>query len=174
MSTDSASAPHPAAGLSSKAVTNLFIDWGKEAQCSDLTPLKVQKLLFFCHAALLLRSNIPLIRDEFEAWSYGPVIPSIYHALKQFGSGLVTSYCQEFDPFTGTVSIPRATLNIQIHGAVRDTFDIYVMVTGGQLSSLSHARDGPWEQALKAFNAGKNINRKISNTLIRDFCEKTS
>lgn len=174
MLVDSAMASHPPTGLSSKAVANLFLDWGREIRCPDLTPLKLQKLLFFCHAALLQRTNTPLVRDEFEAWSYGPVIPNVYHAFKHLGSGIVEEYCREFSPTTRTLSTPMAILSPSINEIIRCNFDIYAAVSGGQLSSLSHARGGPWEVALHAFTAGKNINRRIPNALIRQRYETVS
>lgn len=154
------------AGHGSTSVANLFLDWADELRCRDLTPLKLQKLLYFCHADLLLSKNTPLVRDEFEAWSYGPVIPQLYTSFKHFGSSPIRGRCQEFDPLRATISEPRAQFNPLEHDLVRGSFQVYVEVPGGVLSSMSHAVNGPWWRALEAFKHHRNINRRISNALI--------
>jgi uncharacterized phage-associated protein len=43
-----------------------------------VTSMKLQKLIYYCQAWHLVRANTPLFEDRIEAWSQGPVIPSIY------------------------------------------------------------------------------------------------
>jgi uncharacterized phage-associated protein len=38
----------------------------------------------------------PLIDERVEAWNYGPVIPSLYHEFKNFGSGAITLPATDF------------------------------------------------------------------------------
>lgn len=53
-----------------------------------LSNLEIQKLLYIAHMISLGRSEgaRPLINEPFEAWDYGPVVPSLYHSLKMFGA----------------------------------------------------------------------------------------
>ena len=51
-----------------------------------LTNLKLQKMLYIAHRVHLGRYEQPLINEEFEAWDYGPVLPSLYHDAKMFGN----------------------------------------------------------------------------------------
>jgi uncharacterized phage-associated protein len=60
--------------------------------------MKLQKLLFFTHADFLIRTGRPLIKQEFEAWDYGPVIPSLYREFKKFKDQPITSKAKCFDP----------------------------------------------------------------------------
>ena len=51
-----------------------------------ITNLKLQKILYLCHLFYLGETNTPLIDEEFEAWYYGPVLPSVYEKMKLFGN----------------------------------------------------------------------------------------
>lgn len=55
----------------------------------SLSNLELQKLLYLAHMYHWGRSGEPLISGHFEAWSYGPVQPSLYHKAKIFGSSAV-------------------------------------------------------------------------------------
>jgi len=53
-----------------------------------LTNLQLQKLLYIAHMLHAGRGEgHPLIEDEaFEAWDYGPVLPSVYRRASAFGN----------------------------------------------------------------------------------------
>lgn len=40
--------------------------------------LQLQKILFYNQREFLQKSGKPLFNEEFEAWQFGPVVPSIY------------------------------------------------------------------------------------------------
>lgn len=148
-----------------KAVANLFLDWASDRSV-PITPLKLQKLLFFCHADYLVKTGQPLVEDTFEAWSYGPVIPGVYHEFKDSAEQPIAKRAESFSPVTQR----RATCTIDLDDTVRadlePIFDIYVRVDGGLLSGISHRAGGPWDLALRQFDRSASINRRITNELI--------
>ncbi|HEX9652844.1 MAG TPA: type II toxin-antitoxin system antitoxin SocA domain-containing protein, partial [bacterium] len=56
------------------------------AQSKDIkiTPLEVQKYLFYAQGWHLAVSDSVLFDDKFEAWTHGPVIKKIYGRFKKF------------------------------------------------------------------------------------------
>lgn len=52
-----------------------------------VTNLEANKLLYFAHMIALGKSDgaRPLVNEHFQAWDYGPVLPSAYHHAKMFG-----------------------------------------------------------------------------------------
>lgn len=53
----------------------------------SISNLQLQKILYFAHMIYMGRTGQPLIDDEsFEAWTYGPVLPSAYRFVSGFGS----------------------------------------------------------------------------------------
>jgi len=69
----------------SMAVANWFID-----HVRNLTPLKLQKLIYYAHGWHLALRDQPLIDELIEAWEYGPVVPNVYHEFKEFGNQPIT------------------------------------------------------------------------------------
>ena len=63
------------------AVADKLIRLAREAEI-PITPMQVQKLAYFSHAWSLGLGYGPLFQDAVESWQYGPVIRSVYHALK--------------------------------------------------------------------------------------------
>ena len=77
------------------AVANEFLDLSF-IEKNLITPLKLQKLVYICHGRHLGFYAYPLIKERVEAWSYGPVIPIIYHQFKHYGNKDIQKKC--FDP----------------------------------------------------------------------------
>src|SRR5215510_7158653 len=78
-------APPAGRPYDSKAAANWFLDLGQ-----PLTPMKLQKLVYFAHGWSLALTGVPLIKDAVEAWRYGPVIPALYHEFKHNGARPIT------------------------------------------------------------------------------------
>ena len=136
-----------------RCVANEFIRRAK-AHGQPLTPMQIQKLVYFAHARLLVIHREPLISQGFEAWEYGPVVAALYHALKENGANRVEKDIPAVD---SPAYSSRET----------DIFDWcfkqYGHQSGPKLSALTHANGSPWSEAA---SVGKNV---ISNDDIADY-----
>src|SRR5204863_6873805 len=79
-----------------KSIANYFIDLAI-AEGKQVTPLQLIKLVYIAHGWHLGLTGQPLINEPPEAWQYGPVIPSLYHALKIHGNDAVTHKIADFE-----------------------------------------------------------------------------
>lgn len=71
---------------SAYAVANAFIQRAEQGLIPNLSPMKLQKLIFFAQAWHLRGTNgVPILDDHFARWQYGPVIPALYHEFKAYG-----------------------------------------------------------------------------------------
>lgn len=59
---------------------------GENNEREGLTNLKLQKILYLAQAYYLSKLNKPLFKNKIEAWTYGPVIPDVYHQYKRKGN----------------------------------------------------------------------------------------
>jgi uncharacterized phage-associated protein len=75
--------------LSSTTVANRLFQLAGRAGYR-LTPMQLVKLVFLCHGWMLGLYGKPLVRDRIEAWKYGPVIPKLYNAVKQYRGGPIS------------------------------------------------------------------------------------
>lgn len=75
---------------SAMQVANAFIQKAIDGQIATLTPMKLQKLMFFAQSWYIKNFRSRLIDDNFMRWPYGPVIPSVYYEFKDNGGGEIT------------------------------------------------------------------------------------
>lgn len=100
-----------------------------------LSNLSLQKLAYLAQLLHLGETGAPFFPEDFEAWDYGPVVPSLYHDLKMFGAGPVAPYCS---------LRPSHNLTPKEEQIVTDMVNLGAKAKPGQLVSLTHWRDGAW------------------------------
>jgi len=57
-----------------------------------ITPMKLQRLLYFIYRDYLIETDQSLFSERFEAWKYGPTLSSIYDYFHQYKSNAITHY----------------------------------------------------------------------------------
>ena len=84
--------------VDAKELACYIIDYYKNKFDRDITPIKLQKSLYFCFAywgGFVQQSKMPcaeikieksdwLYDQDIEAWVYGPVVPDVYHEERLF------------------------------------------------------------------------------------------
>jgi uncharacterized phage-associated protein len=58
-------------------VADYFIAWANETQ-TYLSNLKLQKLVYYAQVWTLVLLDRELIKEDFQAWVHGPVIPTLF------------------------------------------------------------------------------------------------
>lgn len=128
------------------AIANEFIQRGQRDGVS-ITQMKLQKLIFFAHGWYLAICNAPLVDEGFQAWKYGPVIPSVYHEFKAFGTlnidrpGTTASYSPEGLLWETPVIADKTGT---VYKLIDKIWEVYGHYTGTQLSAMTHQPDTPW------------------------------
>jgi uncharacterized phage-associated protein len=133
-----------------------------ETPARGLTPLALLKLVYIAHGWSMIHLNQPLLSEQPQAWQYGPVVPSLYHAIKQFGASAVMY------PIPGDTD-PQV-LSPEAAGLIQAVYKAYGHLSGVQLSNMTHQPDTPWSRAWTT--AGKNA--LISNNEIQEHYRRLS
>ena len=136
-----------------------------------LTPLQVIKLTYIAHGYSLALLDEALIEEDVEAWKYGPVVPSVYHAAKKYGGRKITELLYSGIP-TSDEEGSRGAINFiagRMSDGQREVLDgvlaAYGKFTGFQLTGMTHVRDTPWKRYYKPSSRG----RKIPNHVIKSY-----
>lgn len=133
-----------------------------------MSNLKLQKLLFLCHAFHLVDTGRPLVRGSFEAWQYGPVHREAYDAFKRFRAKPITEEATGFDPLTGIHTELAQPTERVVLDVVQKVMGFYGSKSPRELVELTHAKDGPWDYVVSAAEKGANIALKISDGVIEE------
>ncbi len=128
-----------------------------ERQGEDTTPMHLLKLTYLCHGWSLGYFSRKLINEAVEAWRYGPVIPSIYHAYKVFRS----------QPVTGEVTNHESTFGPKELTLIRRVLKAYQDYDALDLSAITHTAGTPWDQIYK--KGRRTVNQVIPNEVIEAY-----
>ncbi|WP_418146126.1 type II toxin-antitoxin system antitoxin SocA domain-containing protein [Variovorax paradoxus] len=145
-------------------VANSLIQRGFKEARPDMSPMKLQKLLFFLHGWMLATTGRPAIDEDFRAWTYGPVAPTLYDKLKGFGSGSITQYVQDFDPYSRQfTALVVSDTQTDFQRALDLTWEKYIGISALSLSAMTHEANSPWDITYRS--AGRDA--AIPNDLIQ-------
>jgi len=142
------------APYSPKAIANFFLDLAK-AKGDTVSPMKLQKLVYYACGWYMGYTGQPLINEAIEAWQYGPVIPSLYREFKQFGSGPITKKATEFN---GSMDFPEVPVphDAGLRSFLENVWNGYGAYTGTKLSEMTHAAGSPWDITWKKSGGATN------------------
>jgi len=150
-----------------REVANYILDYADESGIS-VTNLGLQKITYFCHVWFLISANKPLIKQNFEAWEFGPVLPYLYRFFKEFGDQKITTRATKLDPKTGNNVIARINIDKGEENLLESIVSFYSRLSVNQLVEQSHVSDGPWHEVWH-HEAKVNPGMQISNQTILNF-----
>lgn len=110
------------------------------------TPLVLQKLVYLNYTLYLKNNGNFLKYLDFQAWTYGPVIPDLYYYYKNMGINSNDTILRRAE-HGGSYPI------LQHDSTIKETIKRYSALDAYKLVDLTHKRDGAW---YKAFCKGPN------------------
>ena len=162
---------------SSLAVANYFIDLA-ERDNEQITPMKMQKLVFFAHGWHLAFYNEPLIREYVEAWTWGPVIRELYFEFRSFGKSPITKKGTTFqvsDFLVLDFEIPEIEdKDEKAKDTINAVWAAYGKYDGLTLANMTHVEGTPWKKVWDSLeeHEKEGIGPKsivIDNKIIKDY-----
>jgi len=145
------------ASLIAYAFVKKGIDDGK-----FVTQMKLQKLVYFAQGYHLAKYGVPLIKEDFQAWKFGPVVPEIYDNFKLYGSKLITDTASVTPPDTEK---KRYLLDNTAIDSINYTWDVLKDFSAMALSNWTHQPQTPWS---RVYDPGEKAT-PISNDEIRNY-----
>lgn len=118
--------------------------------------MKVLKLVYISHGFHLAFYDTPLIRENVQAWQYGPVIPELYFRLK-------TNDLNDSSFFKDKQDFDKDAITKKLLDAVYNKYSKY---NGIDLSNLTHQKDTPWDITVNKYHS------IITNDIIKTYYKK--
>lgn len=136
----------------------------------NVSPKKLQKLLYYIEAWHLVHLDESLIDEDFEAWVHGPVIPSLYGELKQYGFNDIRVINDELDAADIRIdeNIRKNKLSENQQDLIFSVLNKYGMLNSFQLEMLTHS-ESPWIDARKGYGPNERCRVIISKDSIKSF-----
>lgn len=129
-------------------------------KCRDygelLTPLKLQKLMFYADAWHMVVKDAELTPEEFQAWVHGPVALSQYHRFKEY----------KWRPITEDIEQPE--LDGDTADFLEDIIDVFGSEPAVALEMMTH-QERPWIEARRGIPDDEPCNNYISKVTTKQF-----
>lgn len=121
-----------------------------------LTPLKLQKLMFYADAWHMALHGTEITDERFQAWVHGPVALSQYHRFKEF----------KWRPITA--SIERPIISEALTNHLDEIIDVFGSETAVALEMMTH-QEKPWRDARGNIPDDEPCHNYISKEVTREF-----
>jgi uncharacterized phage-associated protein len=122
-----------------------FAAYAETEEDTDVSNLRVQKLLYYAQGHYLVTKGTPLFDEAIQAWSHGPVVPEVYHSFKKFGSNPIK--LEPSDSFTFS-QIDEDTTQFLL-----EVWCYYGKYSTWALRNMTH-NEPPWKNT---FNGSPNV-----------------
>jgi len=122
-----------------------------DEEAGDLiSNMKLQKLVYYAQGVNLALYDRLLFPESLEAWTYGPVVPELFHTYKSYETGAIPPP-RDMD-FSIYDSQNRELLN--------EVYTVFGQFSAWMLSSMTHD-EPPWKNT--------PTGHKISSDILRDY-----
>lgn len=112
-----------------------------------ITPMKLQKLIYFVCRDYAKQYGVSPISEQFEVWQYGPVLPSVYSEFKPFGANPITEYARDAQ---GNAYMVSERDNPDLAQIIESVWQKYRSMSGIELSRITHQPESGWYRAYTA------------------------
>lgn len=121
-----------------------------------LTHLKLQKLLYYAQAWFITLQGRPLFEEDFQAWVHGPVLPSEYARLRDYG----------WRPID--LDVKRPDLDSDVRNHLDEIMDVFGVESAVALERMTH-EEVPWQRAREGLAPHVASNRVIRKDWMQEY-----
>lgn len=121
---------------------------------TPMSPMRLQRVLYFVTCEYAQRTGKPLLDEDFEAWEYGPVIRSLHNKTNSLGGDSFQEYLMDANNKAFAVNEKTAQ-------AFRESLDLIWEATKGfshvQLARVSTKPSTAWFEVTSNAGFGAKI-----------------
>ena len=110
----------------------------------EIDPLQLQGMLYFLSSHYAKVTNKKLICEDFEAWTYCPVLLSVNQKFRLFQGYLIDPYAEGI---AGKVAIVNMTENRIFNSALTEIYEATIDYDGVFLSTATRQKGSAWDKA---------------------------
>ena len=148
--------------MNAHEIARYFVSLVDEEAGDSITNLKLQKLLYYAQGVNLALNDACLFGDPIEAWTHGPVVPSVYRRYRQHRGE----------------AIPVEQVNLDLYTEdLRELLDevntVFGQFTASKLRAMTH-NEPPWKETPQGGVISPELMKAYFKTVVtRDDDSKT-
>lgn len=114
------------------------------AEGVDVSPMKLQKILYFAASEYGKKARKPLLTEAFQVWKYGPVVRSVYDEYKSFGGSPIRAYSKDAE---GKARIVNEAMYPELEAVLNNVWQKTRDRSAVELSRITHLPGAAWTNA---------------------------
>ena len=142
-----------------RAISSLF------RELEEVTPLMLQKLLYFIQGLHLAFYGTSVFPEDCEAWVHGPVYREVYDLFRDFKYNPIEDV--RFSVLNGT-NVELSTDEKRVMDLVINTFGMY----GGKVLERITHNEEPWTKARRGYGDGIYSDERITKESIQQYFKR--
>ena len=135
-------------------------------QDKEITPFKLQKLLYFVYAYALVVLEMKLWNDSFEKWSIGPILPEVFFHYSPYGNKQIdkTNNEIEFETLPDWERVELECLMLEVHQKFTDFELVPIACSDPWKKTPDNAKIS--DQDIIDYYSQNNVNDRLLNEII--------
>jgi uncharacterized phage-associated protein len=130
--------------------------------------LKLQKLVYYCEGWHLAYFENPLVHEDFEAWTHGPAVRSMWDHYKNKKYNILVDLRLKDEYSEKIRALFNNVLNPQQIELISDVIKEYGDKSAYHLEALSHG-ELPWREARNGYSPSERSEAVISKNTMRNY-----
>lgn len=110
----------------------------------EITLLQLQGMLYFLSSHYAKITNKRLIHEDFEIWTYCPILPFVNQKFRSFKDNPIESYARDS---VGKADIVNLTENRIFNSALTEVYEATIGYNGVFLSTTIIQKGSAWDKA---------------------------
>ena len=134
------------------SIAEYFLSIVDRESGETITPLKLQKILYYAQGWYMAYNKKPLFNEDFEAWEHGPANRELYSIYKKYGYGVID------------IPDTKPRFDDEVAKFLNRVWNTYGIYDGKYLEQMTH-NETPWKKTVE----DKGYNQIITKDLIKSF-----
>lgn len=156
---------------SAASIANAFLSRSFQNK-NEIDPMKMQKLVYLAQGYSLALFDRPIIDELFEAWKFGPVVPSLYQECKKYKYGCIPEYLRDYNNAYFEKIPASVPVEAEVNQIIDFVWSTYGHIKATELSDWTHEKGGPWDTVISGNNGVIYRNQDIDNQLIKEYFQR--
>lgn len=129
-------------------VANNVLNRAFAEKCA-VSPMKLQKILYFIASEYQKESKEPLFTENFETWEYGPVLRSVFYEFRPFSRNFISQFAKDADNHSRMVDEKE---DPKLKRILERVWEVTRGRTAVDLSQITHMEGSAWDTAFQSRN----------------------
>ncbi|MCR5914152.1 DUF4065 domain-containing protein [Corynebacterium sp. zg254] len=116
------------------------------AEKCEISPMKLQKILYFVAAEYQKETGESLFTERFETWKYGPVLRSVYTEFRPFSRDYISRFAKDAENHS---HMAKEEADPALQQALIRVWDATKSRTAVNLSRITHQPGSAWDKSFQ-------------------------